>query len=69
MADLTKYEDFYQRTLSDGQTGDILAWARRNKGIKTGFLSGGPTETLAGETGFFAASGKITALIADDRKQ
>lgn len=69
MADLTKYEDSYARYLHDGQTGEILAWSRSNKGIKTGFVSGGPPETLAGETGFFAANGKIDALMADDRKQ
>jgi hypothetical protein len=64
MADLTKYEDYYSRSLYDGQTGEMLGFAGSKKGVKSGdFFDGSSAPD------FEAATKRMEALMADDRKQ
>ena len=65
MADLTKVNDYFSRSVYDGQTGEMLAFSSSEKGVKKGFVMG----SAGGGVGFDAANAKIDALMADDRKQ
>src|SRR5712692_1543143 len=40
--DLTKFDDYYSRTLFDGQTGEMLAHIENKKGQRTAFVKDGP---------------------------
>lgn len=66
MADLNRYNEYAARYLYDGQTGEMLAWCKKEKGDSmTGFIFGGKIE----QNTYLDASMKIDAEMADDRKQ
>ncbi|MGA2114219.1 MAG: hypothetical protein ABSH56_05655 [Bryobacteraceae bacterium] len=64
MADLTR-DGHFSRLLYDGQTGEMLAWTKVDMGAQTGWVMNSSVST----NDFGAATTKIDALMADDRKQ
>jgi len=64
MADLAKFDDYYSRTVLDGQTGEMLAHIENKKGQKTAYIKDS-SEAFS----YDAAIAKMEALMADDRKQ
>jgi hypothetical protein len=64
-ADLMHIGDYLARYCYDGQTGEILAWSKTEKGVMIGWVLG----ASLGIDDFVAATTKIDALMADDRKQ
>jgi nitrate reductase alpha subunit len=69
-ANLAKGDDYFQRYLYDGQTGQVLAAMRREHGVRSGDiyidpspLSGNPDEL------YLDASLFISKTMADDRQQ
>jgi hypothetical protein len=65
MADLARYEEQRARYVYDGQTKEMLAWARSENGKKTGmvFIPGGVRQ----QDPYQSASDTIDALMHDDR--
>ena len=67
MADLSKFDEIYFRSVYDGQTGEMLAWARKDKGKESGFFGG---VVLSGtQSDYNAAQLRMSELMADDRTQ
>jgi hypothetical protein len=64
--DLTRHD--YSRYLYDGQTGELLAWIKSEKGIKSAFDFETGSATAGGMDDFITVSAKIDKLMADDRK-
>ena len=65
--DLTHFDDHLARYCYDGQTGEMVAWSKIHKGAKTG--GGSLVGYSFGADPWLAATTKIDALMADDRKQ
>ena len=64
MADLSKFDENYSIHLFDGQTGEMLGFAQSKKGVKSGLMF-----DYSSTPGFEAATTRIEALMADERKQ
>jgi hypothetical protein len=69
-ADLAKGDDYFQQYLFDGQTGQVLAAIRREKGVRSGDISIDPSP-LNGNSDelYLDASMFISKMMADDRQQ
>ncbi len=69
-ADTTKPLDYLNRVLYDGQTGEMLAVARLQKGEKWGMVYDKQHQTTTSKNVFYDdASAFIDNMMADDRKQ
>ena len=68
-ADLAKGDDYFQQYLFDGQTGQVLAAIRREKGVRSGDISIDPSP-LNGNSDelYLDASMFISKMMADDRQ-
>jgi hypothetical protein len=68
-ADLAKGDDYFQQYLFDGQTGQVLAAIRREKGVRSGDISVDPSP-LNGNSDelYLDASMFISKMMADDRQ-
>jgi hypothetical protein len=69
-ANLTEGDEYFQQYLFDGQTGQVLAAIRREKGVRSGdiyvdpYPPAGNSDELYLDTSMF-----ISKLMADDRQQ
>jgi len=62
--------DYLSRILYDGQTGEMLAFARREKGKKSGMVFDKQHQVTTDNNAFYDdASAFIDKMMADDRKQ
>jgi hypothetical protein len=69
-ADLAQRDEYFQQYLFDGQTGQVLAAIRREKGVRSGDISIDPSP-LNGNSDelYLDASIFISKMMADDRQQ
>ena len=69
-ANLAKGDEYFQQYLFDGQTGQVLAAIRREKGVRSGEISIDPSP-LNGNSDelYLDASMFISKMMADDRQQ
>jgi hypothetical protein len=44
VADLNRFDEYAARYLYDGQTGEMLAWCKKEKGDLTGFIFNGKSK-------------------------
>jgi hypothetical protein len=69
-ADLTKGDENFQRYLFDGQTGQVLAAIRREKGTRSGDIYSDPSPAQGNSDEMYLdASIFISQAMADDRQQ
>lgn len=69
-ADLSKGDDYFQRYLYDGQTGQVLAVVRREKGVRSGDISIHPSPLSGNPDELYVdASMFISKMMEDDRQQ
>jgi hypothetical protein len=69
-ANPAKGDEYFRQDLFDGQTGQVLAAIRREKGIRSGDISIDPSP-LSGNSDelYLDASMFINKMMADDRQQ
>jgi hypothetical protein len=68
--DLAKGDDYFQQSLFDGQTGQVLAAIRREKGTRSGEISVDPYPPNGNSDELYIdASMFISKMMADDRQQ
>lgn len=69
-ADLTKGDDYFQQYLFDGQTGQVLAAIRREKGTRSGDIYSDPSPAQGNSDEMYVdASIFISQMMEDDRQQ
>jgi hypothetical protein len=69
-ADPTKGDEYFQQYLFDGQTGQVLAAVRREKGTRSGEISIDPSPLNGNPDELYVdASLFISKMMADDRQQ
>ena len=67
---LASGDDYFQRVLFDGQTGQVLAAIHREKGIRSGEISIDPSPLNGNDDELYVdASMFISKMMADDRQQ
>lgn len=64
-ADLSKFNEYYSRSVYDGQTGEMLASVTNKDGQKSAYLKDGGVKL----TDWDAAVTRMEALMTDDHKQ
>ena len=69
-ANLGKGDEYFQQYLFDGQTGQVLAAIRREKGVRSGEISIDPSPLNGNSDELYVdASIFISKMMADDRQQ
>ena len=69
-ANLAKGDEYFQQYLFDGQTGQVLAAIRREKGTRSGEISIDPSPLNGNSDELYVdASMFISKMMADDRQQ